>query len=139
MQKIVINSCFGGFGLSPEAATMLAHLQRKKLYFYEQTKYSWHDKVDEYTRVDRPSGSFYYTFTKDLGKVTDELESAIWWNETDIPRDDPNLIRVVEVLGEKANTPVSKLKIVEIPDGVKWVIEEYDGSEHIAEEHRTWG
>ena len=27
---------------------------------------------------------------------------------------------------------------VEIPDDVEWQIEEYDGTEHISEKHRTW-
>lgn len=31
-----------------------------------------------------------------------------------------------------------KLAIVEIPDDVKWHVDEYDGNEHIAEDHRTW-
>lgn len=30
------------------------------------------------------------------------------------------------------------LKIVEVPDGIKWQIEEYDGWEHVAEAHQTW-
>jgi len=30
------------------------------------------------------------------------------------------------------------LKIVEIPDDVDWEINEDDGSEWIAEKHRTW-
>jgi hypothetical protein len=44
----------------------------------------------------------------------------------------------VQELGEKANDRFSKLKIVEIPDDVQWEIQEYDGWEHIAENHRTW-
>ena len=32
----------------------------------------------------------------------------------------------------------AQLKIVEIPDDVKWIVEEYDGIELIAEVHRTW-
>ena len=48
-------------------------------------------------------------------------------------------IQVVEELGEEANTPASKLKIVEIPDDVEWEIEEYDGIEWVAEKHRVWG
>lgn len=56
----------------------------------------------------------------------------------DIPRDDPALIQVVEQLGGDAANRFSELKIVEIPDDVKWTIAEYDGLEWVAEAHRTW-
>lgn len=58
--------------------------------------------------------------------------------EHDIARDDPLLVEVVEVLGEKASGAYAGLKIVDIPDDVKWEIEEYDGMEWVAEVHRTW-
>lgn len=51
------------------------------------------------------------------------------WN---ISRDDPLLVECVETLKPDG------LKIVEIPDDVKWMICEYDGAEWIAERHRTW-
>ena len=53
-------------------------------------------------------------------------------------RDDEALIKVVESLGELANSPYSSLKIVEIPDDVEWDIQEYDGVEWVAEKHRVW-
>jgi hypothetical protein len=56
----------------------------------------------------------------------------------DIPRDSPQLISVVTALGERASGPYARLKIVEVPDGVEWTICEYDGSEWVAEAHRTW-
>ena len=56
----------------------------------------------------------------------------------DIERNDPFLIQVIEQLGKEANTIYASLHIVEIPDDVKWHIAEYDGSEHVAENHRTW-
>lgn len=56
----------------------------------------------------------------------------------DIPRDDPHLITVVEQLKELVNDRYSELKIVEIPDGTNWEIQEYDGLEWIAEKHKTW-
>ena len=56
----------------------------------------------------------------------------------DLDRDDYDLVTVVEGLGDKANGSYAKLKVVEIPADVAWQIEEYDGSEHIAEQHRIW-
>ena len=58
--------------------------------------------------------------------------------DRDIPRDDPILIQVFKELGDVANGFAADLKIVEIPDGVDWEIEEYDGNEWVAEVHRTW-
>lgn len=56
----------------------------------------------------------------------------------DIARDDPLLIRVIEELGEEANGDHAGLRIVKIPANVKWHIAEYDGIEHVAEDHRKW-
>jgi hypothetical protein len=56
----------------------------------------------------------------------------------DIPRDDPDLVAVVESLGTEANGRHSELKIVTVPDDVDWYIEEYDGIEKVAERHQTW-
>lgn len=57
------------------------------------------------------------------------------WN---IPRNDYNLISVIEELGHKSWGKFSELKIVEIPDDVEWEIAEYDGVEWVAEKHRKW-
>lgn len=60
--------------------------------------------------------------------------------DRELPRDCPIAIGVVEELGtEAASGWAAKLAIVEIPDDVEWQIEEYDGWEHVAEKHRTWG
>lgn len=56
----------------------------------------------------------------------------------DIERNDPRLIQIVEELGEDAAGYGAMLKIVEIPDDVEWEIDEYDGSEWVAEKHRRW-
>jgi len=55
-------------------------------------------------------------------------------------RSNPKLIKVVKELGsKKVSGGFAKLKIVKIPDNIDWYIDEYDGMEHIAERHRTWG
>lgn len=89
--KIVINTCYGGFSLSPKA------VQRYK------------------ARTGETLGTY-----------------------PDVERNDPDLVAVVEELGEKAAGPCASLKVVEIPDDVEWWIEEYDGVEHVAEAHLRW-
>ena len=56
----------------------------------------------------------------------------------DIPRDDKDLVAIVEQSSDVASGDCAGLAVVEIPDGVSWHVEDYDGQEHIAENHRTW-
>ena len=56
----------------------------------------------------------------------------------DIPRNDPILVNIVEELAEDSWGAYAELKVIEIPDGVEWQIDEFDGSEWVAEVHRTW-
>jgi hypothetical protein len=92
MQKIIINRCYGGFGLSGKATELYKELSGKEeVYDYE------------------------------------------------ISRTCPYLIKVFELLGSNETSGhYADLKLIQIPDDVVWNIEEYDGIEWIAEEHRTW-
>jgi hypothetical protein len=57
----------------------------------------------------------------------------------DDQRTDPRLIEVIERLGSRAASgPLAKLKIIEIPDDVDFIIDDYDGLETIHERHRSW-
>lgn len=67
-------------------------------------------------------------------KGKQEEESDYWR----IGRDDSDLVAIVENLGLEADGRYASLKVVEIPDGVDWMIQDYDGIEWIAEKHRTW-
>lgn len=54
-------------------------------------------------------------------------------------RTDSILIQVIEELGERANGRFANIKIIEIPDEINYIIQDYDGVEWVAEVHRTWG
>ena len=104
--KVVINKCYGGFGLSKTAAEDYAKAKGLNVG-------KWNDTWGHYD-----GGEFY---------------------DRDIARDDPVLVEIVERLGNTASGRYANLVVVEIPDGVDWQVEEYDGNEWVAEVHRTWG
>jgi hypothetical protein len=55
-------------------------------------------------------------------------------------RTDKKLISAIEKIGvKKSSGECAELKIIEIPDGIEWMIDEYDGMESVHEKHRTWG
>lgn len=124
--KIVINTCFGGFGLSHKAVMRYAELKGINL--------QW--KVDDISKKyhgDDPNASgtivHYYK---------DSIDDKNYFSTYEIQRDDLDLIEVVKELGKHANGHCAELSIVEIPDGVEWGIHDYDGNEHVEEQHRTW-
>lgn len=68
--KIVINKCYGGFGLSDKAEDLYAEKSQMKLYRYKQTKYKHRDGEALYERVGKDDSSlFNSTYTKDHGIV----------------------------------------------------------------------
>lgn len=141
--EIVINSCFGGFGLSPLAELEYLKRKGKTAFFYKQTKYKHREGVNEYRKVkpEEVDGLFSYTFTKDHGDSFSEWPKSCEeekYYDRDIPRDDADLVAVVKELGDKASGSCSCLRIVDIPDGISWEIDEYDGMESIHETHRSW-
>ena len=68
-----------------------------------------------------------------------KLEWSNYGQEYREDRSNPNLIKVVEALGETANGRFAYLTIVEIPDEVNWNIYDNDGMEHIYDKDRVWG
>ena len=53
-------------------------------------------------------------------------------------RTDPKLIKCIETLGEACNTGFSDLKVIEIPDGISYYIDDYDGIERVIEIGHEW-
>jgi len=142
--KVAVNKCFGGFGLSAKAKARLAELNETKAFFYRQTKYTVKDGLEGYTRVPADSteakGVFINAITVDLGEKTSSMpdDEALWLSDYRLERTDPKLIQVIEELGDEASGPCAKVRVVEIPDGIQFEIDEYDGMEHVAEVHRCW-
>ncbi len=130
--KIILNKCYGGFGVSDKAYELYAEKKGISLYRY------WDDYKNEKMR--KGCGILTYYFTKDYGDSVKKNE--IDW-KTNLYlnsgyRDDPILIEVVEELGEKASDSFSNLVVVEIPDGMDYVIDDYDGVETLHENVKVW-
>lgn len=139
--KVVINRCYGSFGLSEKGVE--AYLQKKGLpcYRYEQTKYKFRNEVDEWKKCESFSagGLFTYHYTKDYGDIIyDKLPKDGYFYAGEVNRNDPDLVAVVEELGIDADGRHATLKVVEIPDDIDWEIDEYDGLEEVHEVHRIW-
>ena len=143
--KIVINTSYGGFGLSKKAILKYLELCEITPYFYKRdpdaspTK-SFYIKItiEEYLNNNKLFNLII--LKKDFGDRvlwTREM-NADFFSDDDIKRTDPNLIKVIELLGQQANGKFANLKIVEIPNGVDWMIEDHDGDEYVSEKHRTW-
>jgi hypothetical protein len=113
--KIVINKKHGDFLLSEEA--VLLYGDKKGLNIIAKQDQAIKTITHYFLNEDKEESSF-----------------AEW----EIERNDPVLVEVVEQLGDLANSRYAKLKIVEVPDDVKWYIHNYYGNEEVHEEHRKW-
>jgi hypothetical protein len=123
MTKIVINKCWGGFSLSRNALHELRKMGNK--YALEET-----DDGEKYPDGDTVRGDFerQHGFTA--------YDSYL----RDIPRDDPDFVKIAEEKGSDwVSGKLANLVVVEIPDDVEWEIHEYDGMESVEEKHRSWG
>ena len=100
--KVVINKCYGGFGISAAV--------RKELGL--------------------PKSEYCSIYNEDLG-IKSSNYNAI--------RSDKRLINAIEKIGiENSHGDHAKLKIVEIPDGIDFYIDDYDGIESIHQTHQSW-
>ena len=157
--KIVINKCYGGFGLSPKAIQEWAKLKNRECYFFSNRDKKGNRNSDIYYSLSLKEAEKSFMFSAfDIPNPNEILKYKKLWGEmtkkekqkannlnrkhsitySDIERTDSDLIAVVEKLGEEADGSCAELKVVEIPDNIEWTIEEYDGIEWISEKHRIW-
>lgn len=114
-------------------------LKGEKIYFYDgDIKYSDIGTSEErpYKLTDNEIISWnVYIVNQYFGETAkhEEIFSDALFNENNLERDDLNFTKAVEEL-----KPYN-LKVIEIPDDVKWYIYESEqGFETIHEEHRIW-
>lgn len=101
--KVLINSCYGGFGYSAKAIKM--YLDAKGM------KYTG-ELVDSYSSVTLENGNKFSSY--------------------DIDHNDPTIIQIFEEIGsQECSGDHSQLQCVDIPDGCQYQITEYDGWESI--------
>ena len=107
--KVVYNACFGGFGISEKALRRLRELDP--------------------SNKDYGPGEWYNTFNGEKyrgGSICKEKSEWVSYM-SQIKRHDPNLIKVIEELGEEANGSCANLKIKTIRSPL-YKINVYDGS-----------
>ena len=152
-RKVVYNACYGGFGLSALAEKKLFERKNpgKTAHVYQEVNSDICDETKDeiYVRVDpeKLSDREYdiYVVCHDFGdsfvilmkeKETNSgnyrlfNDSFIWAYSEGIERHDPDLVAIVEELGEKANGMCANLKILDIGNE-KYHIDEYDGYESV--------
>jgi hypothetical protein len=132
MKKVVINRCYGGFGLSEKAVLRYFELIGKPIFVVRDRGFV----VNHYYFCEPSEYNKLYEEAKKTGDYS--KVNGLSFHDRYLERDDPILAQVVEELGEEANGNYAELGVVEIPDDVEYIIEDYDGVESIHERHEVW-
>jgi hypothetical protein len=129
--KIVINNCYGGFGLSDAAIRRYFELKGQKV---------WLEVIDSlYTEIwlvppeDRTAElpGDWREHSIEVREEHNRKYSEQTFYVRNMDRTDPILVQVVEELGEDASGSCARLIIKELPKGTLYRINEYDGMESI--------
>ena len=114
------------------------------MYDYKRIDSYEFDEFGNFNNADISGWNTYIT-TCDLGelvkyeKIKNSTRKYLLTAQQEVDREDVNLINMIEKLGSKrCSGDCANLKIVEIPKDVEYEIQDYDGSESVAEKHRTW-
>lgn len=139
MRKIIINTGDNGeFMLSNVAIAMLYKMKHKGCDVYpykEYYDYDNHRSIYTASQTEHAdillTHDFGYSFImeKVMKKFSNFHEFCILCHQVVETRHDPDLVHVIEVLGENAGANGTKPCIVEIEDNEKYIINENDGKE----------
>jgi hypothetical protein len=129
--KVVINKCYGGFGLSFEAVKL--YFKKKGWTFFAADRWAGESGYVDISDVGGTNILIYYfknhipdmsnSANLTVAESNARFELAGHWYCGDVDRSDPDLVAVVEELGYAANDRFSKLSVVEIPDDVEYYIQ----------------
>lgn len=154
MQKVIINKCFGGYGFEPFTIQKYAEAKGAQLFWYTRDytydagrlKEKWNrTTIDEIEKqgglrmgnwplIEDMGDSFIFEWE---GEMFDRLVYQLPTNGES--RTDPVLIDIIEKYGDKNRHGCHAPTVIEVPDGVEWVVDEYDGMESLHEAHRIFG
>ena len=142
--KVAINASYGGFGLSPEALKLYCEKAGISCYFFKYeytTEPTLRSKLvpaydlTDHGKYSRDNLAFSIPNPQEQKNPHDYRIGDGFTDD----RTNKFLIEAIEELGSEAASGSScKIKIVEVPDDVKWHIAVYDGWEWVAEDHRKW-
>ena len=135
--KVILNKCYGGFDVSDKGYKLYAQKKHIPLYVYKDNcSAGYYEKISG----EISDSPFVEYFTKDFGDcfkpTKEDFKYKLYLSEKH--REDLTLIEVVEELGEEANGRFGDLVVVEIPDGMNYVIDDYDGIETLHEDVPVW-
>lgn len=132
MGKVVINSCYGGFGLSKEACQRYWDIKGQQVWIEDTSKtlglfVVWLVPPDQ--RIKKKSPKQYLAMKSEKQVEYNKKRQSETWNPRQVERNDPILVQVVEELGEKAGGKYTTLQVVDVCGAYR--IEEYDGKEWV--------
>jgi hypothetical protein len=140
--EILLNKCYGGFGLSDKAKYEIAKRKGLTLYMYVALGDDFGGDYEFVSDEDFLSGKYssgssafknIVWCTKDVGPhPTDDVlwrHVYLGFEKNEISRTDEDLIEVVRQLGRAADGQYAVLAFTSIPDGSYYKISEHDGFE----------
>ena len=148
--EVILNKCYGGFGVSEKCYDLYAEKLGKKVFRYIDDGIQSYDCAfplwpKKKVTLEEACNSFHVDhFFKDFGDKFESYNGHPCWDDdcyiylSREHRENSVLIECIKELGEDANGLYAELKVVEIPDNMEYEIDEYDGIETLHQAVPKW-